>query len=145
MDASEKGNLDMENKLIHLELIQGIISRMANDSFALKGWSVTLIAGIFALANKDTDKMYFLIAYVPILVFWGLDTYYLLQERLFRSLYNKVRKLEESAIDFGMDISCQEFKTKKNTYWNCFNSVTELWFYFPLALVSTGIIFITNI
>ena len=44
-----------ENKLKHLELIQGIINRMASNSFALKGWAVTLVAGIFALASKDTD------------------------------------------------------------------------------------------
>lgn len=32
---------------------------MASNSFALKGWTVTLVAGIFALASKDADKMYF--------------------------------------------------------------------------------------
>lgn len=82
----EMGN---ENKLKHLEMIQGIINRMASNSFALKGWAVTLVAGIFALASKETDKIYFLIAYAPIAFFWFLDSFYLLQERLFRSLYGK--------------------------------------------------------
>ena len=72
----------MDKKLKHLELVQGVINRMANNSFMLKGWAVTLVAGIFALAGKDTDKLYFLVAYIPVLVFWGLDAYYLLQERL---------------------------------------------------------------
>lgn len=106
---------------------------------------VPLVAGIFALASKDTNKMYFLIAYVPIIVFWGLDAYYLLQERLFRSLYNKVRNTEEEKIDFSMDTSLPEFKTYNNKYWNCYISKTELWFYFPLALVSTGIIIVTHL
>lgn len=79
----------MENKLKHLEMIQGIINRMASNSFALKGWSVTLVAGIFALSSKDANEIYFLIAYIPIIVFWFLDAYYLLQERLFRSLYGE--------------------------------------------------------
>ena len=135
----------MGNKIKHLEMIQGIINRMAGNSFALKGWAVTLVAGIFVLSSKDSDKMYFLIAYVPIFVFWFLDTYYLMQERLFRSLYNKVRILEENIIDFSMNISLQEFQCKKNKYWDCFASVTELWFYLPLALVSTGIIIITHL
>ena len=69
----------MDNKHKHLELVQGVINRMANNSFMLKGWAVTLVAGIFALAGKDTDKLYFLVTYVPVLVFWGLDAYYLLQ------------------------------------------------------------------
>ena len=107
----EMGN---ESKLKHLEMIQGIINRMASNSFALKGWAVTLVAGIFALASKDTDKIYFLIAYVPIVVFWFLDSYYLLQERLFRSLYGKVRQLPENEIDFDMNTKGDEFKSEKN-------------------------------
>ena len=82
----------MDNKVNHLEMIQGVISRMASNSFALKGWAVTLVAGIFALSSKDADKLYFLVAYIPIVVFWGLDAYYLLQERLYRALYNSVLK-----------------------------------------------------
>ena len=66
----------MENsKIRHLEMIQGVINRMAGNSFKLKGWAVTLVAGIFALASRDTDKLYFLIAYIPIVIFWGLDSY----------------------------------------------------------------------
>lgn len=51
----------MDNKVNHLEMIQGVISRMASNSFALKGWAVTLVAGIFALSSKDADKLYFLV------------------------------------------------------------------------------------
>lgn len=134
-----------ENKLKHLELIQGIINRMASNSFALKGWAVTLVAGIFALASKDTDKIYFLIAYVPIVVFWFLDSYYLLQERLFRSLYGKVRQLPENEIDFDMNTKRDEFKLEKNTFIACLFSVTEAGFYIPLAIVSTGIIILTHV
>lgn len=133
----------MENKHKHLDFIQGVINRMAGNSFALKGWAVTLIAGIFVLAGKDTDKMYFLVAYIPILVFWGLDSFYLLQERLYRALYNKVRKMSESEIDFSMNANLDEFKTEKNTWLSCMFSKTELWFYIPLALVSTGIIILS--
>lgn len=135
----------MDNKIKHMEIIQSIINRMAGNSFALKGWAVTLITGIFALSSKDADKMYFLIAYVPIIVFWGLDTYYLLQERLYRSLYNKVRNMKEVEIDFDMNIKLSELQSEKNKYWNCFISPTELWFYVPLALVTAGIIIITHI
>lgn len=135
----------MENKIKHLEMVQQIINRMASNSFALKGWSVTLIAGIFALSSKDADKMYFLVAYCPIIVFWFLDSYYLLQERLFRALYEKVRKFSEDEVDFNMNIALQEFKTKENTYSSCLISKTELWFYMPLAIVSTVIIIITHL
>ena len=115
----------MENKLRHLEMIQEIINRMATNSFALKGWAVTLVAGIFALASKDTDKMYFLIAYVPVLVFWGLDSYYLMQERLYRALYDKTRRLDDTEIDFSMKATPAEFGGEKNSYCSCVLSKTE--------------------
>lgn len=135
----------MDNKIKHLEIIQSVISRMAGNSFALKGWAVTLVAGIFALSGKDADKTYFLIAYVPILVFWGLDTYYLRQERLYRALYNAVRLKCENDIDFNMSTFLPELQSEKTVYCNCLFSITELWFYFPLALLSTAIILITHL
>lgn len=134
----------MENKLKHLEMIQGIINRMASNSFALKGWSVTLVAGIFALSSKDANEIYFLIAYIPIIVFWFLDAYYLLQERLFRSLYGKVRRLSEEKIDFDMNIAKNEFKSEKNTFCAYMISVTEAGFYIPLSIVTTAVIILTH-
>lgn len=135
----------MENKRNHLNMIQSAIQKMGNNSFALKGWAVTLVAGIFALSSKDADKMYFLNAYVPILVFWGLDSYYLRQERLYRSLYNNVRTKDESQIDFAMNTTLPELESERTAYSNCLFSATELWFYLPLALLSTLIIVITHL
>ena len=135
----------MDKKMKHLELVQGVINRMAGNSFMLKGWAVTLVAGIFSLAGNDADKMYFLVAYVPVIFFWCLDAYYLLQERLYRSLYDKVRQTEDDDIDFCLKATTEEFDSNKNCYSNCFFSTTELWFYLPLAVVCTGIIIITNI
>lgn len=135
----------MDKKLKHLELVQGVINRMANNSFMLKGWTVTLVAGVFVLAEKDTDKLYFLVAYVPILVFWGLDAYYLRQERLYRSLYDKVRQMVEDKIDFSLKATSKEFDNDRHKYTNCLLSLTEFWFYVPLAIVCTGIIIITHI
>ena len=40
----------------HLEFVQSTISRMASNSFLLKGWSVTLAAGLFALSAKDNAQ-----------------------------------------------------------------------------------------
>lgn len=80
----------MDKTIAHLGFIQGIITRMGTNSFLLKGWSVTLVAAMFALAVKDADKRFMLISYFPILVFWALDGFFLHQEKLFRKLYEKV-------------------------------------------------------
>lgn len=135
----------MENKLKYLEMIQSVINRMAANSFALKGWAVTLVAGIFVLAGKDVDKMYFLVAYIPIIVFWGLDSYYLMMEKRYRALYEKARMLTDNQIDFDMKPNAQDIKDKKLSMFACMLSKTEFWFYLPLALVTAGIIIITHI
>lgn len=133
----------MDNKKTHLEMIQGVINRMSNNSFLIKGWAVTLVAGIFALSAKDNDKVFFLIAYIPIILFWGLDSYYLLQERLYRSLFNNVRLKRDEDIDFSMKATKAIFPEDGNSFWSCILSKTELWFYLPLAIVSAGIIIIS--
>lgn len=76
---------------------------MSNNSFMLKGWTVTLVAGIYALSAKDADKMFFLVSYLPILIFWFLDTYYLWQEKIYRCLYDEVRIKSNDEIDFDMN------------------------------------------
>lgn len=133
----------MENKHFHMEMIQGIINRMANNSFMLKGWAVTLVAGIFVLASKDTDKMYFLIAYIPIILFWILDSYYLNLERLYRKLYDKVCSLDNEKTNYSMSVS--EFKGSHRYYFSCLVSPTEIGFYLPLAALTAFIIIITNL
>jgi hypothetical protein len=81
-----------EHTVKHLEFIQAIITRLAGNSFLLKGWTVTLAAALFALSANDTNPSFALIALFPALAFWGLDAYYLRQERLFRKLYEDLLK-----------------------------------------------------
>lgn len=92
-----------ENKTKHLELIQGVVNRLAHCSFLLKGWSVILVSALFALAAKDAKLYFIYLAYLPAVAFWGLDGYYLWQERLFRALYDEVRAMDDKDIDFSMD------------------------------------------
>lgn len=105
----------MDQKLKHLEFIQEAVNRMASNLFLLKGWTVTLIVALFALAAEDSQDIYFLIAYFPPVVFWVLDGFFLSQERRFRSLYDHVRRLEESQIDFSMDT--QPFSGEARNSW----------------------------
>ena len=93
------------NKLEHLKMIQDIVSRMAGNSFLTKGWCVTLVAAIIVLGAKEPDKRFILVAFLPIVMFWTLDGYFLLQERLYRKLYDVVRTREGEESDFSMDTS----------------------------------------
>lgn len=79
------------DKIAHLGFIQGVINRMGNNSFLLKGWGVALVAAIFALAAKDANPGFIVVAFYPVLLFWVLDAFFLHQEKLYRNLYDKVR------------------------------------------------------
>jgi len=102
---------------------------MASNLFLLKGWTVTLIAAMFALAAKESRDFYFLLAYFPTLMFWLLDGYFLSQERRFRSLYDHVRKLDESAIDFSMDTQPFKATPPRNKWSHALFSPTLLIYY----------------
>jgi len=94
----------MERKIKHLEFIQGIINRLSTNSFLLKGWSVLLVSALFALAAKESNVTFVLLAYIPALIFWGLDGYFLAVERAYRDHYDDVRSLDNDKIDFSMKI-----------------------------------------
>lgn len=129
----------MEKKLKHLEFIQQAINRMASNLFLLKGWTVTLIAAMFALAAKESKDVYFVIAYFPTLTFWLLDGYFLSQERRFRSLYDHVTKLDEGAIDFSMDTQPFKATPTRNKWLYALFSPTLLIYYGVLVAAMTTV------
>jgi SLOG cluster3 family len=98
------GNELQSKRLDHL---QAIISRMADNSFKLKGWCLTLVSALLGLALKTdsgaapTSQIAFF-ALLPTVVFWLLDAYYLALERGFRDVYNTSAKNPDTA---GQEIS----------------------------------------
>lgn len=129
----------MEAKLKHLEFIQTTINRMANNSFLLKGWAITVVGGLLAFGFKDLDCRYIFISLAVLFFFWILDGYYLYQEKLFRELYERTSKKEENEINFSMKTE----KCENGESWlECFCSTTLLVFYGGLLLVHLIIIYI---
>lgn len=124
-----------EGQVKHLEMIQDVITRLAQNSFAYKGWAITLVTGTLALAAMDdTPALVALVALIPISVFWGLDGYYLRQERLFRRLYDGVRTAASAdweASRFTMDT--QPFAASVDGWLHVCGSRTILGLYGPLA------------
>ncbi|MDP9514741.1 hypothetical protein [Pseudomonas protegens] len=93
----------MDEKIAHLGFVQGVITRMANNSFLVKGWTVALVAAILALSSSSINAGFAFIAFLPIIVFWWLDSYYLKQERLFRELYKAVVGDDPRVVRYSMD------------------------------------------
>lgn len=94
---------DKEQVIKHLEMVQGVINRLGHDSFLIKGWSMTILAaGIIFVARSQIQSAYIVLTFIiPVVGFWILDGYFLWQERLFRKVYDEVRK--QAKTDFEMN------------------------------------------
>ncbi len=91
--SREPLSVDDSALLKHLDIYQGIIERMANNSASCKKWAITLVAAILVVVAKDESKVGLAwIAIIPIILFGFLDTYYLSLERQFRKSYGDVIK-----------------------------------------------------
>ena len=126
---------DTEKVVKHLEMIQGVINRLGSNSFHLKGWSMTIIVASTVLLDKpDLLSSYFvLVLLIPILGFWGLDGYFLWQERLFREIYKEISQQEDT--DFKMNVA--KHKNKAKCSWTSATfSITLIPFYAIEVLIT---------
>jgi hypothetical protein len=92
-----------EGRKDHLAMIQGIIDRMAQNSFGLKGWTVTLAAALEVFLKGEAKPLWLFVPSLPVSAFWLLNAWYLRRERLFRGLFDHVRT-ENGPPDFSMDV-----------------------------------------
>jgi hypothetical protein len=71
----------------HLSLQQAVINRLAGNSASCKTWCVTLVSAIVVVVAEHQRSNLLFTALIPIILFFGLDAYYLGLERSFRSAY----------------------------------------------------------
>jgi hypothetical protein len=102
----------MKDTYNHLVIIQGVINRMGSNSFLLKGWTVTLVGGLMAVAATTGNGKVALLGYFPVVIFWGLDAYYLWHERLFIALYKDVAKGSKKIAPYSLVVNSYK-KDKK--------------------------------
>ena len=97
----QNGRLSEESGSVqfHLQIIQGVIQRMATNSTSCKTWCITIVSAILVLiADKNRPELA-LLALVPAFLFLALDAYYLALEKAFRQSYNEfLSKLHENQL-----------------------------------------------
>lgn len=76
----------------HVKMMQDIIVRLANNSKQCKQWCIALVTAILAYATKENAA--YTLSYIPICLFYFLDSYYLSLER----------KMRNSESDFLWDV-----------------------------------------
>lgn len=126
----------MENKIEHLKMIESIIERMAKNSFQLKGWAMTLVTLVGALSANDADKRFIILAFIPIIVFWLLDSFYLQQERRYKALYRETTEMNEKDTNFNLNTRLVKYtndEAKRICFCRCMFSFCEVLFYGALT------------
>jgi len=124
-----------DNQRHHLQMIQDIITRMNTNSFQIKTMSITIVSALLALYSAILNPIILLLAAIPIIIFWALDSYYLQQERKFRGLYNDIISDRTTNISlFSMPIG--KYKDGEFSFFTVVKSDTQYCFYLPfLSLV----------
>ena len=122
-----------EFMLKEVEIIQDIIRRMAFNSFMIKGWTITLVAVVLLLKGS---KYQVFIAYIPLIVFWFLDAYFLWQERLYRRLYKWIIQHRLETDEYLLDMNAYRFKDEEQSKLRIMFSITLGWFYGSILILT---------
>lgn len=129
----------------HLEFIQAVITRINSNSFQIKGWTTTIVAALLAIYASTKNENFILVSILPVLVFWLLDSYYLMQERKFRGLYNDVAGISEDPKTLKtFEMRPDLYVGGEYTFFSSFRSVTILKMYLSLVVLLSGIFFYLN-
>ncbi|MDT7379344.1 hypothetical protein [Citrobacter freundii] len=131
-----------DEKIAGLGFLQSIISRMASNSFYIKGWDLTIFIGVIALKKDATHygNAIFWALIVTSISFYLLDAYYLQQERIFRKLYNFLaeKKCDDENVNF-LRLNPAHYKELESVetlkYTSSLFSRTMVSFHVPLIII----------
>lgn len=120
------------DRVKHLEMIQGVINRLAGNSLAIKGWTAGLVTAVLAFAVEGNDPWRAVIAAVPLVALWILDAYYLNLERQYRKLFIEVADWSPDKRNWKMAYDSAQGD------WPAALSESVIVFYLPLLLLIVG-------
>ena len=102
MAESDRFGPESDAVRAHVGIMQGVVSRMADNSRSCKMWCVTLVAAVLFLSARSGEASYVFVALAPAGLFWVLDAYYLSLERAFRKSYEAfVAKVHDGSVGVG--------------------------------------------
>jgi hypothetical protein len=137
----ENNKISVEEIHKEIDLIQSCITRMAQNSFMIKGWFVSLYAVILALLPEKVNLFLLCAALVAVnLIFWHLDGFFLRTEKIYRKIYDWVLEArQQNSRELLYQLNHFEFKGKikeTESVWQVMWSKTMRWFYLiPLLFV----------
>lgn len=140
--------MENENKIQYLSIISEVISRMSTSSALFKGFAAMITSNIAMISYDNINVVVLTLSFVPVIVFFLLDAYYLNLEKRFRHLYDKVCE-EDMLINYSMTPPTE--KEIKAEAWKqhiepnigilyCIKSPSIWGFYIPLIMIEIVVI-----
>lgn len=136
-------NYDSSAVQQHINILQNIITRLANNSVNCKQWCLAITAAVFSIlaSNKQISNCKY--AVFPIITCWILDAYYLCMERAFRNNHKKfIEKLHSHNLQFTDLYNLKRKSITCHQMLKALFSVSVFLFYLSLILFC---IFISNV
>ena len=132
-----------DKKIAHLGMIQGVVSRLETNCFTLKALAMTITAAVLAFLGtiEHPSCIYPLAAIIPLVIFWLMDAQYLRLGRLFRRLFDGVRKGE---IQEPFTMCIEQYIKEEQSVLRIAFSWSIFWFYGTLLVAFVGIILFLN-
>lgn len=135
---AEKSEITESIRIAHLSMLQGVISRMGANCFALKALSAAFgSAALAALATAQNPSIYYASASaIPIFIFWLMDAQFLRYERSYRRLFDRVRKGDDIE---AYTLNAEPFMDETANVFRIAVSWSVAWFYLAI-LISLGVV-----
>ena len=96
MMSADNEKISIEEIHKEIDLIQACITRMAQNSFVIKGWFVSIYAVILALLPERVNMFLLCISLVAVnVIFWYLDGFFLRTEKIYRKIYKAIINIQE--------------------------------------------------
>lgn len=132
--GKQESALDRSDHHKHMDYVQAAINRLANNSFVMKGWALTVSSTLLGFAVSRGEPLLAMVAVTPALAFWVLDAYFLRQEKAFRAMYDDVAAMKVK----GFEIKPAPYAARQP--WSVVFSISLTLFYGFIILVSIVIV-----
>ena len=130
-----------------IDLIQACIARMANNSFLLKGWFITIYAVVLALLPEKINIIYICVAmFILTLSFWYLDGFFMRTEKIYRKIYdwvldNRLKNNKELQYQLNPEKYENIISKTESAFSIMFSGILSVFYGFPLFIILIILLF----
>ncbi len=129
-------------RVSHLGIIVDLLDQTSRTAAFAKRWGVSFAAVFIALGTQEAGFKVAYLAVFPLLFLWLLDAQTTRRQHLLNALYDKVRVLDDSAVDFSIDV--ERLPEARRSTLSFFVSADPALFYLAMMLGIAAVDFLVH-